>query len=281
MILHKYLKAEHGIQAIIQSQLKVSVPSELNDPFEFLPKDSAVWTKAKVKKFLKDKARQNRIYKMQKDGGHVKNKKEFKERIKDIDSWASDLLDRFQSKEYWEVIQESKKDNDEYMRLISFSSEYAISTDEILMWSHYCANHTGIRLHYDSKALLIPPFELRKIKYSNERPPVDHTLDNRSNKLMGQLIVAMITKSECWNYEKEYRLFVDPDYCTNTKIEEKKIYFTKLQESSLIRVDVGLNFDEMSLGLIQEAKKRDRFKHVNFFKAELNKDKYKLDYIRI
>lgn len=281
MKLQKYLNAKYGIDAILHSALKVSLPTELNDPFEFLPKEVGKWTKAKVKRYLKDKARQNRIYNYQKQKGIVKNKRQFKEALKDLDSIAESLVEKFQSKEYWDYIQSSKQDNDQFMRLISFSSDNAKEDDQILMWSHYSNNHFGIRLHYDPDSIMLPCFELREVNYSIDRPPVDHTLDGKSNDFIFQLPNAMTTKSICWKYEKEYRLFVDPNYCSNQVKEEKTIYFAKIPEQSLIRVDLGLNVTKNTLEDIKLLKKTDRFKKVQFYKAELNKEQYKLDYLII
>jgi hypothetical protein len=278
MQLQKYLNAKYGIDAIIKSSLKVSIPTELNDPFEFLPKEIGKWTVHKVKRYLKDKARQNRIYNYQKQQGIVKNKHQFKEALKDRDSIAESLVGKFQSREYWEYIQSSKQDSNQYMRLISFSSDTAKEHDQILMWSHYSDNHSGIRLHYDSDLIMLSSFELRRINYSIDRPPVDHTLDDKSNELVIQLMNAMTTKSICWQYEQEYRIFVDPLYCSKQIKDDKELYFAKIPERSLIRVDLGLNADKKILEDIKSLQKINRFKNVRFYKAELNKEQYKLDY---
>jgi len=281
MIIHKYLEAKYGIEAIIDSKLKVSLPKELNDPFEFLPKDIGNWTKTKVKKYLKDKARQNRIFEYQKKRGIVKNKQQFKEALKNIDSLAEDLLIRFQSKDFWNHMLESKKDIDQYMRLICFSSEVAKYIDEILMWSHYSNKHYGIRLHYDSNLIMLPYFELRKVKYSKERPSVDYTLDNISNELTNQLMLAMHTKSECWEYEKEYRLFIEPNYCTNIQKDDNKYIFAEIPTKSLIRVDLGLKCGTKYVEEILLLKTNNQFSKVKFCRAELNKDEYRINYTEI
>ena len=281
MILHKYIKAEYGLAAILESTLKVSLPTKLNDPFEFLPTDVGVWTKTKVKRFLKDKTRRNRIYESQKLQGLVKNKKDFKNALRATDDIALGLVPKFQSKDNWFHIKEMKNQLAENIRLISFSSEFAEDEEEILMWTHYSENHTGFRLHYDSNLLMLPSFELRKIVYSHKRPPIDYTLDNLSNKYINQIITATVTKSMSWEYEKEYRLLVDPKYCFTAKRDSDILYFAKLPVQSLIRVDVGLDCKSNFIEDIKALSKANNFKNITFYKAELYKDKYKINYEKI
>ena len=281
MILYKYLEAKYGLQAILDSQLKVSLPTELNDPFEMLPRDCGNWTLSKVKRFLKDKQSQNRIYEILKSQRKAKNKKEFKNSLKDNNTLSNNLLIGFQSKDFWESIQDSKKDCDEYMRLLCFSSEYAKGLDEILMWSHYSDKHKGMRLHYNSKSLSLPSFDLREIKYASERPPVDYTIDKGAIEFRNQLETALFTKSECWTYEKEYRLFIDPNYCTKVIINHQNVFFAKLPSVSLVRVDLGLRCESRYFEDAKHILKDGRFGNISFYKATLNKNDFKIEYERI
>jgi len=281
MILHKYLNSKYGIDAMLDSELKTSVPTDVNDPFEFLPKDIGEWTIAKVKKFLKDKERQNRMYQDHKSQKIVKNKKEFKKILKEKDDIAKTLLTKFQLRDNWDNIHEMRERLSEFLRLISFSSEFAKTTDEILMWSHYGNNHTGYRLHYDSELIMQRSFELKEIEYSDERPKIDYTLESSSNKFVNQIIQSATTKAICWEYEKEYRLLIDPEYCTNKKNNDQTLYFAKIPPSSLLRVDLGLNSNKYSMDDIKDLSVSNRFKNIAFFKAELNKNNYKLDYVPI
>ena len=89
---------------------------------------------------------------------------------------------------------------------------------------------------------------------------------------------ALVTKSSCWSYEKEYRIFIDPQYCSKIKIENKYLYFAKIPFNCLIRVDLGLYFDHKFIDDIQMLRNNDRFSNIEFFKAELDRNDYKLIY---
>lgn len=80
--------------------------------------------------------------------------------------------------------------------------------DNLLMWAHYSASHTGFVLEFDTTH----PFfnqrksdkdelrHLRKVEYSRLRPVI--TPDSASGVSM------FLTKSEHWSYEQEWRMFL-------------------------------------------------------------------------
>jgi hypothetical protein len=72
--------------------------------------------------------------------------------------------------------------------------------DDILMWSHYGDSHRGICLEFDGAA----PFmrHAQKIKYSNERVPINPYSDGHEVMMEKSLLV----KSNHWSYESEWRL---------------------------------------------------------------------------
>lgn len=106
-----------------------------------------------------------------------------------------------------------------YIRLskILGISCFSVTSDNILMWSHYANKHRGICIEYDFSLLEqlenINAFLLPVI-YSTERPllPVDKLdLENGQAtqesvmRIMPDLIIAILTKSEFWGYENEWR----------------------------------------------------------------------------
>ena len=94
---------------------------------------------------------------------------------------------------------------------------FSTTSDNILMWSHYADKHRGVCIEYDFSLLEklenINAFLLPVI-YSIERPllPVDK-LDLKNGqdtqesvkRIMPDLIRAILTKSEFWGYENEWR----------------------------------------------------------------------------
>ena len=81
-----------------------------------------------------------------------------------------------------------------------FSARY----DQILMWSHYAASHTGFCLEFStSKEPFLRAFP---VIYEDDVPsvnPAPMVLEEQPEVLR----TMVTTKSSCWNYEEEWRLF--------------------------------------------------------------------------
>lgn len=80
---------------------------------------------------------------------------------------------------------------------------FCVSTkrDDILMWSHYGDSHRGICLEFDGMAPLMG--HAQRVTYSQQRPIINPYVDDN----MVALEKAMLTKSDHWKYESEWRLF--------------------------------------------------------------------------
>lgn len=79
---------------------------------------------------------------------------------------------------------------------------FCVSTkrDDILMWSHYADSHKGVCLEFDGMSPLMA--RAQKVDYSPKRVPINQYADDS----MAKMEKAMLTKSECWTYEAEWRL---------------------------------------------------------------------------
>ena len=89
----------------------------------------------------------------------------------------------------------------------------------ILMWSHYANHHKGLMLEFripkdfSEKLLPIP------VNYSNKFPIIQMTISqlkeisetDTSNINYDVIEKALLRKSDCWTYEKEYRAFGSED----------------------------------------------------------------------
>jgi hypothetical protein len=79
--------------------------------------------------------------------------------------------------------------------------------DNLLMWSHYAAGHTGFVLEFDEshgffggrKATSDEIWGLHKVRYSDKRP---QTIVSELNT-----IAMLLTKGKVWEYEIEWRAF--------------------------------------------------------------------------
>lgn len=118
----------------------------------------------------------------------------------------------------------------ETIRRPNFTSDKGITcfsktNDNILMWSHYSNKHKGICLGFDINEKNLNKFidtdknitnnifnsntvyKLFTIKYSNNRP-ILNLFNTNPIELSMQIENMLISKSNIWEYEKEYRLII-------------------------------------------------------------------------
>jgi Protein of unknown function (DUF2971) len=73
--------------------------------------------------------------------------------------------------------------------------------EQILLWSHYAANHTGVCIHVDHTR---PPFSIAlPVIYSEDYPEVRVPRTESDGDTYMKLLH---TKASVWGYEQEYRL---------------------------------------------------------------------------
>ena len=132
--------------------------------------------------------------------------------------------------------------------------------DNILMWSHYAKDHTGICLEFDySNTILLPA---RKVIYKNDYPKIN-ILDIYDKKKITNLY---FTKATDWKYENEYRI-------SSVNIVNSTMQF---EHSILTGVICG---EDMNDGYIEELKEilSWRSKPLTLYKAKKKKYQFGLD----
>ncbi len=111
--------------------------------------------------------------------------------------------------------------------------------DDILMWAHYACSHEGFVIEFDPESVFFNQRRsakdefrhLRPVQYSNVRPSL--IFDNADMK-------AMLTKSEHWSYEREWRMMVDlNDATTVLSVHEKTYHLFEFPSSCIKSVILG------------------------------------------
>ncbi|MFL1484787.1 DUF2971 domain-containing protein [Marinobacter sp. LN3S78] len=85
------------------------------------------------------------------------------------------------------------------LRMFSFTT----SNENLLMWSHYGASHTGVCIEFD--ASIWPIADARKVKYQTEYPQFAYPPVTDERNMQAALI-----KSKAWQYEQEFRHIFAP-----------------------------------------------------------------------
>lgn len=182
--IYKYVSFEKGLEFLTKGSLNFNSPLEFNDPFDCNPSliemdDNFVVELLKELKFL--------------DANILDNYEN--------DPLLSSFIKLTKHKTVWNAVSELLKD----IKITCFSEK----KHNLLMWSHYGRNHTGLCLEFNTKKLISwcakfspksPVF--LKVKYDilRENISYDGKFDNN------QLFSWLKTKSEDWAYEEELRL---------------------------------------------------------------------------
>lgn len=138
---------------------------------------------------------------------------------------------------------------------------FSRTKDNILMWSHYANSHRGICLEFD----ITEDYEFFtlpiNIKYEEFYPEIDvsKTRNNIGEKLLS-------TKYKGWQYEQEVRIYKNAPgkYKFNPK-SLKAVYF-------------GCKVEDKIDELCEFIRGIGCFDHVEFYKGEMSKTKYKIEF---
>lgn len=159
---------------------------------------------------------------------------------------------------------------------------FAQRWNNVLMWSHYANKHTGICVEYDfdipfktaPNSLLLP------VEYTSMRPllPIEKlgvtqnkdfkVNDANINTVFADVLKALITKSEIWKYEQEWRHIVfikDPD---------KRLVRLPIVSRIIMGVKIS---DENKIKMIEFASKHD----IPLYQAQLVEDRYEMVWRRV
>lgn len=148
----------------------------------------------------------------------------------------------------------------------------------LLMWSHYANNHTGIVFEFDA---LHPVFNrklsehddmrhLRRVHYAHERPNLDLAeIDAKS---------LLLTKGHVWAYENEWRQI---ESITHAKIIHKKvpndILLFDMPAAAITGIFIGARAsDENIENLVRLISSDQKYAHIKLKKYSLHATRFEL-----
>ena len=189
--LHRYRsldgKAASFVEATVcRNELYFARPSSFNDPFDCRPSFSMEAPKARLRKYY--------------EGVYSRQAPSMSRAVRRAES-KSIARDPLRSPSHPDNLRDFKATYHasvtEKIGLLCLSEV----PDDLLMWSHYADSHRGVCLVFDWQA----PFfaEAQAVTYQKRRPCINPILQSRDEMLDN----ALLTKSDHWRYEKEWRVF--------------------------------------------------------------------------
>lgn len=234
-VLYKYFSLER-ITFFDNRMVRFTQPSAFNDPFEFLP----------VEKFTSDFEKVD-----------ISNDKpEFHQ----IDVETRLLISKRASLQIASMIQNYLVGTHDSLGVFCLSENW----DNILMWSHYAGNHNGFVVGFDTNHSFFKDFEfsLKPIIYSSDRPNFSVSDFERN---------VIYTKSDIWEYEKEWRICKDSSKCDKTI--DDKIHLFKIPEDAIQSIFIGCKVNEDEINSIK-VKLKNWNKIPNIYQIHLHPKKY-------
>lgn len=131
--------------------------------------------------------------------------------------------------------------------------------DNILMWSHYADSHRGICLEFDGTLEFMA--DAQKVQYTFERFPINPYYDNRE----AMMKKALLTKSDQWSYESEWRLFCYDDGPG----------IIKFQPANLTGIIIGALASPSTVDMVMRWG-RQRAVPINLYRASVSHKKFEL-----
>ena len=169
------------------------------------------------------------------------------------------------------------------------------SKHSLLMWAHYADNHKGIILGLDTshrffnqtiKPRASAPFE--DTSFCGKMLPVTYDRVRPKFKFGLNFSEAILTKSDEWMYEKEYRMFMRKSDCNELAKDKdgniiSHVFLFKIPPDSIKRIIIGERLDHQTV--INDFKiaknKSPELSHVIIEKAEVHMDLYHIEHRKL
>lgn len=177
---------ERARQIICDGELFAAPPSSFNDPFDCRP----VFTHGVI---TKETMRLDWM-RMQKNHDPALNRAQRRADARQL------FADPRRDPRRRAVVARIQNDHNEYITNKTGVVSLSTISDDILMWAHYAAAHSGICIGFNGLSTTFAPAQ--KVLYSKHRVPINPYLDDNDVSLEKSLL----TKSDHWEYEQEYRL---------------------------------------------------------------------------
>ncbi|WP_422527065.1 DUF2971 domain-containing protein [Serratia fonticola] len=278
--MYKYFPPAR-IDVLKNNLICFSNPKNLNDPFEFhllidlnsfkRQIEASLITTAVIEKLAPE---HKKFY----DNLSNSDKKIFIENIIKVSGMIFSENEEYISA----IIQESYNTfNEKFIDNVRVFCVSAIP-DNLLMWGHYAASHTGFVLELDVDNNFFhqrrnPKDEfgfLRKVNYQENIVTID--------PLTEKPVEHFLVKSKDWEYEKEWRmLMLENSSDRKTVINDTTYDLFKFPKEIIKSVIIGCRATEALERELIETLSNKEYSHVTIYKCERSNEKFKLNILRL
>ena len=262
-VLYKYCD-QVGIEKILRElELKLPYISQVNDPLECLPFFYCPNDKSAMKEQWLRSFNRNHI--------------------SPPVNWEQKLDEQFENGEIQKSLVESqRKLQEEWNQRKGCLLSLSENAQETVMWAHYADKHKGavIGINFNNvfpDTTMVDGILMDAVSYSEDRPKINILEEPEGNVSCEAYQKAVMTKSDSWSYEEEFRtIFLVDDLeimqqqgLAHLKdFNGKKTWFLRLNPVSIREVIFGLYTDESLKSDIRKLIERQDLQHVKLRQAE-------------
>jgi hypothetical protein len=174
---------------------------------------------------------------------------------------------------------------DERVRVLCTSDPERLDpSGDILMWSHYGAQHAGFRVHLNDRFLRSKAAVKWDVEYTTAIPSIrrDYApgLDCGASETMEfeALSLALRAKGKFWSYESEVRYFFETRGCSFDR--KLGVHYLRLPPSAVTRVDAGIATIGLQRRQMHRLLSGAAFAHVQFWEAAPIRGSFAIRYRR-
>jgi hypothetical protein len=268
--VYKYCD-RHGLEILRSLEIKITPPDLFNDPFEFTPHvicSSPSQVASEDLPFLKER------YEGDREAGRFTGSfQEFFDAY--VSGWAAPGIDGTALRIQRDLLKKVSR----HLGVLCVSSR----PDSIVMWGHYCSNHHGLVIGFDSSHA---PFAgLQPVQYVGKRPIWDlcPSLKPGSTEDVERWRGIMLTKNEEWCYERELRKLFRLDDVKKRRITDRNTgkkrdwFFSQVPAEAIVTVLLGVH-SAQGLRKKVEGLLQGCLSHVKLCKGELHRGEFRLSF---
>lgn len=238
-VIFKYRdwKNKYHKRILTHREIFLCSPSEFNDPFDCrIPESfSMLNSDEKLDRYFNEFV--------------IRNFDQLRAQRIDIPKYISFLKKylRENRKIYQENLnQRYLKDGDRYFGIFCATKIW----NNILMWAHYSANHSGFCVGFNREYLYdnhLTNANVASVIYSKMYPLIDPFDD-----FIQKMFLKSHSKAKNWKYEKEYRFFIN-SYPNELTIDDRKVRISKECFNCIM---IGITFPKNEIAIIHRLAKK-------------------------
>lgn len=272
MKIYKFFSQNRIEQILVDSMLRFTQSSELNDPFESRPHIEGLINPDLIKEIITEDFLAKLCDEIKQSNPEIYEELSSPispEQFQETHENAKIMLDFIPSLLNTKFYEKSNKE----FGILSLTSKF----DNLLMWAHYADSHQGFAVEFKKNHLFFNQNyhknnflgTLQVITYSKERPQ-DYLHDLNTQKVY-------LTKSDDWIYEEEYRMFLPLENATETKRET--IYLFKFPLDMINAIYCGCNMSSKNVEtILQLINSKKELSHIQVYQANLSQKFYALEF---